>query len=229
MEDDRAESRDRVRVVWLGSIDPRLLGPRAVVRTPCRPVRITLSYTASQREAALEAETAAANGHGNGHGKGGDWDNDGSNDDGSDGDSDPGYGDGYDNGGGFSGRAQPPPRRRRPVGPSLHQLLRDLNRDWSQHVTLRQVDVAETFGVACVTSLTCLQAAGGGGTLVVAADFLGSVTVMRLVANRRGPALIAVSPDRHPLYTQVGWGGMEWGFTASCRTNLKGCLTLDDS
>ncbi|GLC65168.1 hypothetical protein PLESTF_000259500 [Pleodorina starrii] len=130
----------------------------------------------------------------------GDWGSDGGSSDDDD-----------DGSGGGGGGAR---HRRRRRGPSLHQLVRDLERDWSQHVTLKPLDGAKTFAGACVTSLACLGNAaaaaagaggggGGGGSLVLAGDYLGSVTVMRLVANGRGAALIACSPDRSPIYVQA--------------------------
>ena len=69
-------------------------------------------------------------------------------------------------------------------------------------MTLRQLARAQTYGGGCVVSLSCL------GHLVAAGDFLGSVTLLQLLANRRGVALLATSLDRHPIFAQVCvWGG----------------------
>ncbi|GIL86679.1 hypothetical protein Vretimale_11488 [Volvox reticuliferus] len=153
-----------------------------------------------QREDMLAAEAAAAEAAGGTGGR----------------DSDSGDSSGSSDGGGGAGG-----RRGRRVVPSIRQLLHDLQRDWAQHVTIVQVDVAKTFGDACVASLACIfagsSAAGtaaiggssgsgrtdGSSSLVLASDFLGSVTVMRLVANSRGAALISCGPDRHPIFAQA--------------------------
>ncbi|KAG2501513.1 hypothetical protein HYH03_000020 [Edaphochlamys debaryana] len=79
----------------------------------------------------------------------------------------------------------------------LRRLLRDLERDWGSAVTLRQAARSPTFGRGVVTALRCW----GGG--VAAADFLGSVTVLRLLAGRRGVALVPASVDRRPMFAQA--------------------------
>ncbi len=55
-----------------------------------------------------------------------------------------------------------------------------------------QVDVAETFARVMVTSV---QPAGDVG-VVVASDFLGSITVLRLITSSDGTALVPTTADR---------------------------------
>ncbi len=83
-------------------------------------------------------------------------------------------------------------------GAALRRLLKDVKRDWNTHVALRLLSRAQTYGRACVSSLSC------SGGLVVAVDFLGSATVLQLLGTRRGVVLAPTSVDRRPVFAQVG-------------------------
>lgn len=92
--------------------------------------------------------------------------------------------------------------------PSVRQLLQDAQRDWGQHVLLQQVAHTPTFGGGCVSSLgVCGGGSGGGGgatAMVVASDFMGSLTLLQAVATPKGASLLPTSADRHPIFAQVG-------------------------
>lgn len=94
-----------------------------------------------------------------------------------------------------------------------------MKRDWNSHVALRLLARAQTYGRACVSSLSC------SGGLVVAGDFLGSATVLQLLATRRGVVLAPTSVDRRPVFAQVGVNASTLSIAA---TASSGALTRCD-
>ncbi|KXZ41770.1 hypothetical protein GPECTOR_289g772 [Gonium pectorale] len=201
-EDDDEEGGD---FAWGGNEgDQAGAGGRPARGAERAPRRAAVLAWRQLRAHAQREHAAAANGHG--HGGGGDS---------SDGDD--------------VAPLPPPPLMTVPLPSSsaaaaantpLRRLLRDVERDWGTHVTLRQLVRAATFGRCAVTSLAVLDG------LVAAGDCLGSVTLLRLTAQPDGRgaagaagsggsgggsgaggggtvALVPASVDRHPIFAQA--------------------------
>ncbi|GAX79364.1 hypothetical protein CEUSTIGMA_g6806.t1, partial [Chlamydomonas eustigma] len=71
-----------------------------------------------------------------------------------------------------------------------------LEKDWNQHVSLILAGSCEALSQAVVTQVEAR------GSTVFATEFLGSITVMRLVSNEGGTGLVPTAVDRRPTFAQ---------------------------